>query len=126
VAAPEAVERFGGALTTVLPGAIWVAWWLWAVNWKRLWPVLAQGAWAPVLLLVLIVAVVWSRLAPGDCACLGFAVVPNFWWQLGSVSTLVALALFSGWLQGLMGWAPPEVDLEPPAHAADNGHLHHH
>lgn len=102
----------------------WVAWWLWGVNWKKAWAALAQGAWAPVLLLILAAALVWSRLAPGTCDCFGVRI-PNFWWQLGGVSLLAALTLLCGWLQGFFGWTPAEVHLEPPA-AADHGHDHGH
>jgi hypothetical protein len=104
----------------------WVAWWLWGVNWKKAWPVLARGGWAPIVLLLLIAALVWSRIAPSDCDCLGFFTVPNFWWQLGAVGLLAALTLFCGWLQGVFGWEPPEIDLEPPAVAShSHGHSHH-
>lgn len=102
----------------------WVTWWLWGVNWKKAWAALAQGAWAPVVLLMVTAALVWSRLAPGPCDCLGVRV-PNFWWQLGGVSLLAGLTLLCGWLQGVFGWTPAEVNLEPPA-AADHGHAHPH
>lgn len=100
-----------------------VAWWLLGVNWRKAWRYLADGAWVPVVLLLVVSALVWSRLAPGECDCLGFMKVPNFWWQLGYVGMLAAIALFCGWLQGVFGWTPAEVDLEPPA---DTGHGHHH
>jgi hypothetical protein len=101
----------------------WVAWWLCGVNWSKAWPVLARGAWAPVVLLLLISALVWSRIAPSECACLGFVTVPNFWWQLGAVGLLASITLFCGWLQGIFQWAPPEISLDPPVHA-DHGHAH--
>ena len=102
---------------------VWVAWWLWGVNWKKAWPVLSQGAWAPFMRLALAGAMVWSQLAPSNCTCLGFVTVPNFWWQLGGVGLLLAVTLFCGWLQGVFQWAPAEIDLEPPAPAAhDHGH----
>jgi hypothetical protein len=67
----------------------------------------------------------WSRLQPQPCTCLGLVTIPNVWWQLGSVSALVALALFCGWLQGYFGWTPQEIDLEPPVHADGHGeHAH--
>ena len=31
---------------------VWVVWWLWGVNWKRAWAFLGQGAWAPLVLLM--------------------------------------------------------------------------
>lgn len=105
---------------------VWVAWWLWGVNWKKAWPALAAGGWAPVVLICVVSALVWSRITPAACDCLQFVVVPNFWWQLGAVGLLAAVALFCGWLQGVFDWTPPEVSLEPPAPSADHGHGHHH
>jgi hypothetical protein len=95
---------------------VWVAWWLWGVNWRRAWPFLAVGGWVPVALLAVVAAFVWSRLAPQPVA--------NFWWHLGWVGLLVALALFCGWLQGVFGWAPPEVSFEPPDLDPTHGHEH--
>jgi hypothetical protein len=62
--------------------------------------------------------------APRRLGLFGIATVPNFWWQLGGVGVRVVFALFPGWLQTALGWHPPEIDLEPPAPAAD-GHAHH-
>lgn len=106
----------------------WVAWWLLGVNWRRGWQVLAEGAWVPAALLVLLSALVWSQMAPATCDCLGFVTVPNFWWQLGEVGLIAGLALFCGWLQTYFGWYPVEVNLEPPAHGHghDHGHTHGH
>jgi hypothetical protein len=115
-------------LLPLLPVLLWIVYWLFAVDWRKVWPVLARGAWAPVVLLLLVVAAAWSRIAPSNCDCLGFVTITNFWWQLGSVSTLAAVALFSGWLQGYMGWAPPEYAVEPPPGGhdhGDHGHGHH-
>src|SRR5205809_911165 len=102
-------------LVALLPVALWAAWWLWAVNWKKLGPVLREGAWAPVLLLILVAALVWSRIAPSNLTSLGLVIVPNFWWQLGGVLILALAALFYGWLQGVVGWIPMEVPVAPPA-----------
>jgi hypothetical protein len=104
----------------------WLAWWLWGVNWKQAWLVLGQGAWLPLLLLLITTALVWSQLAPSDCTCLGFVTVPNFWWQLGGVGLLLAVTLFCGWLQRVFGWGPAEINLDPPeASSAQHGHGHH-
>lgn len=102
----------------------WIAWWRWAVNWKKVWPVLAQGAWAPVVLLCVLGAMAWAALVPTDCHCLGLVTVANFWWQLGGVGLVLALTLFCGWLQGVFQWTPPAYAVEPPAH--DHGHAHGH
>ena len=104
---------------------LWVVWWLWAVNWKRMGPVLARGGWAPAVLLLVMSAVVWSRLEPVPGACLPGVTLPNFVWQLAVMAGLAAVALFCGWVQGRFSWAPSEVSVEPPE-AAENGHAHHH
>ena len=102
---------------------IWIVWWLCGVRWERAWPFLRQGAWAPLVVLSVAIALVWSQIAPSTCWCLGLFGVPNFWWQLGGVGLLFALALFCGWLQGVLNWEPAELNLEPPAHHdADHGH----
>jgi hypothetical protein len=103
----------------------WLAWWLWGVNWNNVWVVLAEGAWLPVLLIMIAAAMVWAGIAPSDCNCLGFVTVPNFWWQLGGVGLLAAITLLCGWLQGVFGWSPPEVSLEPPV-APTSEHEHDH
>lgn len=98
----------------LLPLGLWIVLWLCAVNWQKLWRVLASGAWAPAVLLFLMGAVVWSRLSPG-----------RFAWQLGIVAALAVLALFCGWLQGRMRWTPREISVEPPV-VSDEGHGHSH
>lgn len=101
-------------LWLLLPLGLWIVLWLWAVNWQKLWPVLAHGAWAPAFLLLLMSAVVLSRIEPW-----------RFIWQLGIVTGLAILALFCGWLQGCFHATPAEVRIDPPA-VADHGHGHAH
>jgi hypothetical protein len=101
---------------------VWIAWWLFAVNWRKAWPTLRDGAWAPLVLLMLISALVWSRVAPTGCDCLGF-VLPNFWWQLLGVAGVVCLTLLCGWLQLVLNLTPPEIVLDPPA-ASHHDHAH--
>lgn len=103
----------------------WVAWWLRAANWRKIWPALGEGAWAPVLLLGVLAALVWSQVAPTAYPLSPALALPNFWWQLGAVGLIAGLALFCGWLQGVFGWTPPEVRVEPTVHA-DHTHGHEH
>jgi hypothetical protein len=123
-------------LSALLPAA-WIAWWLWAVNWRKAFPALAQGAWVPLLLLMLVSALVWSRIAPSNVD-LGFMQLYNFWWQLGAVGIFVGVALLCGWLQLYFGWTPPEINFDPPsghddghdahgheAHGHESAHAHH-
>ena len=114
-----------GVLAGLLPLLVWVVWWLWAVNWKRLWPVLAHGGWAPAVLLLVMAAVVWSRLEPVPYAGLPGVAVPNFVWQLAAAAGLAAVALFCGWVQGRLHWGPTEISVEPPD-VSDDGHEHRH
>src|SRR5438105_10208193 len=94
---------------------VWVVWWLLAVNWKETWPVLAEGAWLAVVLLVVTGALVWSQMAPSTASLFGLVEIANYWWQLMAVGFLALLALACGWLQGIVGWQSAEVDFEPPA-----------
>ena len=103
---------------------VWVAWWLWGVNWNKTWSVLARGGWAVVVLLTIIAALAWASLAPSSLDCWGLLSIANFWWQLGAVTLIVLLALFSGWVQTVFGWAPPEIELVPAAPADDHHHAH--
>src|SRR4051794_19855942 len=104
---PQWLAWLFGFLLQILPVLLWMAFWLLAVDWRKVWAVLAQGAWAPCVLLGLIVATAWSRMDPVECRCLPFATIPPFWWQLGAVAALASLALFSGWLQGQWNYSPP-------------------
>jgi len=102
---------------------VWIAWWLWAVDWRKLWPRLAEGGWAPLTLFGIMIALVWSSIASGPLE-LGNMALANFWWQLLAVAAMIGSALFVGWLQGVLGCYPAEVALEAPA-ADGHGHSDH-
>lgn len=103
----------------------WVAWWLWGVNWVKAWDWLARGAWVAVVLLVILGALVLSQIASYPLN-LRVAEVPNFWWQLGGTTILACIALFCGWLQGVMGWMPSEIPTYPPDATHDDARGHEH
>ncbi|CAN5159580.1 hypothetical protein BH10PLA2_BH10PLA2_08600 [soil metagenome] len=109
------------------PALFWIAWWLFAVNWKKAWHVLAEGGWAPLVLLWFMIAGVWSQVNPTMLVLGPNMALGNFWWQLGAVGLAIGSAFFCGWLQGHYGWTPVEISVEPPAHApeAAHGHGHH-
>lgn len=122
----ETVAPYSGWLLALLPGGLWCAWWLWAVNWREVWPVLARGGWLGVLLGMFLAALAWSALFPRPIRLLPFLTIGNFWWQLACVGGLTLAALFCGWLQGRLGWEPAPVSFAPPAEAAhEHGHAPH-
>jgi hypothetical protein len=108
-------------------GFHWILWiifaaiCLWAINWKKARHMLAVGGWAPAVLLIVLIALVWSRIMPESRWGLA-----NFWWQLGYVTGLGALAMFCGWLQSVFHWTPHEISFDPPAHGHGHGHDHGH
>ncbi len=121
------MEFLNDVMPLLLVVLAWVLWWLVAVNWRKAWPMLAEGGWAPVVLLMLVASMAWAMIDARPCNCLGFLVVPNGWWQLGYVSMLAAIALVCGWLQGYFAWTPAEISVEPPPdeHLPHDGHGHH-
>jgi hypothetical protein len=109
----------------ILLGMCFVVWCLCAVNWRRAWPILAEGGWLPLVLIGVMAALVFSAVWPSSVVVLGVLVVPNFLWQLGCTALVIGVALFCGWLQVHYGWQPPEVSVEPPAHGHAHGHGDH-
>lgn len=99
---------------------------LFAVNWQRLWPVLQEGGAIPLSLLLILVALVWSQIAPGDVVLFGGVLLGNFWWQLVVVGLVACVALFAGWLQDRYGWYPPEFAVEPQDGHGHDHHSEHH
>ena len=95
----------------------WLAWCLFGINWKKAWGVLAQGAWAPLVLAMVLIALAWSQMTPA---------APQFWLKLFQVCLVVAASFFCGWVQGYFHWEPAEISLEPAAHVAEGHEVVHH
>ncbi len=103
---------------------VWLAWALFAIDWKKTWPILVKGAWIPLVLVVCVTASVWSQLFPREVTFFEAIDVGNFWWQLVVVSFITVLTLLCGWLQGVMGLTPYQIEIDPPAPEA-HAHGHH-
>jgi len=112
-------------LEIVLPLAVFNAWFLWGVNWRRGWPVLAAGGWLPLVLTGGMAAYVWSKMLPGPLVLAEGLVISNMTWKLAIVGLLIGDLLFCGWLQNRLGWFPPEISLEPPTPGHGDEHGHH-
>jgi hypothetical protein len=119
---PVWLQEVGRTALALVPVGLFVVWCLWGVNWRRAWPVLADGGWAPLVLIALMAAFVWSRVWPSTAIVVGLIPVPNVLWQLEAVGMLVGVALFCGWVQTRLGWFHAEIDLDPPAHGPDPHH----
>jgi len=106
--------------------AVLAAWCLWAVDWRKAWPVLAAGGWAPLVLIGIIAAAVWSLIWPVPATFFGTFTIRNGFWQPMVVGLLVGLILFCGWLQSRWTYAPPEFNLDEPAHTVHDASAHDH
>src|SRR5262245_1458614 len=91
-----------------------------------MWSTLREGAWVPLVLLLVLVALVWSQIRSSEIVLFGAITVGNFWWQLGAVGLLAGAALFAGWLQERWNLTPQEVPIAPPPADHGHGHDHHH
>ncbi|HMP02545.1 MAG TPA: hypothetical protein PKD86_09785 [Gemmatales bacterium] len=101
----------------------WLAWSLWAIDWRKLGPALSQGAAVPLVLIAIAVGVVWAGADPRSLRFLGVDL-PNFYWQFGVVGLMLTVTLACGWLQLRMGWYPEEVQLFPEGGHHGHGHGH--
>jgi hypothetical protein len=123
---PPWLYELAHILVRLLPIVAFVAWCLWAIDWRKAWPILAAGGWVALVLIGGMAAAVWAFVFPAPHVLFGSVVVPNGLWHLAAVASLICLALFCGWLQGRLGWYPPEISFaQPPADAHDHGHDGH-
>lgn len=103
----------------------YVAFWLFAVDWVKLRPVLVRGGWIAILLIDFAAVLIWGLIAPpptGYHYLLGLTVT-NFVGKFTYVAALTVIMLLSGSAQlaGLCGtWAAF------PEPASDDGHGHDH
>lgn len=112
------------------PLIAWLAYWLFAVNWTKMWPVMARGGWIGVFLLGLVMALVWGVVAPptgGTHFILGLTV-QNFTGKVVYVTSLFLMAMFCGFVQlsGSCGsWASFPDEPEADEHHHDDAHHAH-
>lgn len=106
------------------PLIAWLAYWLFAVNWTKLWPVLARGGWIGVVLLGLVMTLVWGMVAPpasGSHFLLGLTL-SNFVGKFVYVTSLLVMMLLCGSVQ-LSGACGDWIDFSEPAEPED-AHQH--
>lgn len=116
------------------PLLAYVGFWLYAVDWLKLRPVIARGGWIAVLLIAVMTTLIWGLVAPpADSHYLLGRPVSNFAGKFVYVSALVTIMFLCGSVQlsGLCGnWATFKEDAPADdhhgGHGHDDGHGHGH
>lgn len=114
-----------------LPLLAWMAFWSYAVNWRKAFPILRRGGMIGVLLMMFAAVLVWGSVAPPDGerhAMLGLTV-SNFTGKFIYVTFLTCIALLCGSAQlsgafGRFGEFPEELAADEHGHD-DHGHSDH-
>lgn len=128
-------EVFVSLLAFVTPWApliAWIAFWLLAVNWEKLYPVLAKGAAIGVVLIGLMTILVWGLIAPppdGVHHLFGLKVF-NFVGKTIYVTMLTTIALLCGSVQlsgacGSLARFPDEEHVDDDHSHGTHGHVDH-
>jgi hypothetical protein len=119
-----------------LPLFAWIAFWSFAVNWVKVFPVLRRGGLIGVLLLMFVAVLVWGSIAPpvdGRHVMFGLTV-SNYAGKFIYVTMLTCIALLCGSAQlsgafGRFGEFPEEPEEDSHGHGShgheDHGHDHH-
>jgi hypothetical protein len=124
--------RVGEVLLPLLPLVVWVAFWTFGVNWKKLRVVLLQGGWVGLMLLGFLAVLVWGTVAPpvgGAHQFLGLTL-GNFVGKTVLVTALICIMLLCGSVQlsgacgSLCRFDEPAAEAEPHGGHGDHGHSH--
>ncbi|MDA0832262.1 MAG: hypothetical protein O2955_00250 [Planctomycetota bacterium] len=121
-----------GVILPWTPLIVWVAFWLLAVNWSKLRPVLLQGGWIGVIFIGLMMVLIWGSIAPPAEGFHHFfgLTVSNYVGKTVYVTILFSIMFICGAVQ-LAGVCDccvtfPEDEVEAVAHAShghdDHGH----
>jgi hypothetical protein len=123
-----ALLNFLGEIAAVLlpwaPLFAWIAFWLLAVNWLTLWPILFQrGGWIGVALIFAMTVLVWSVIAPppdGVHHILGLNV-SNMTGKFAYTTALTFIAFLCGTAQ-LNGVCKSCINFEEPVLVEEHAH----
>jgi hypothetical protein len=109
------------------PLAAWLAYWLFAADWSKLWPVVTRGGWIAIVLIGLMMALVWGVVAPptgGKHVILGLTL-QNFTGKFVYVTSLLVMMLLCGMVQ-LSGACGKWASFSGPEPEDDGHHGHGH
>lgn len=110
-----------------LPVLAWIGFWLFAVNWAKVFPVLWRGGFIGVLLLMFVAVLVWGAVSPpvdGKHIMLQLTV-GNFVGKFIYVTWLTCIALLCGSAQ-LSGAFSSLIQFPEEEETDDHGHGDHH
>lgn len=84
-----------------LPLIAWIAFWLLAVNWVKLFPILARGGWTGLVFTALMMILIWGNIAPPESGHhhLFGLTVDNFFGKTIYVTGLFCIMLLCGVVQ---------------------------
>lgn len=103
--------------------ALWIIFWIGAVNWVRLRRILLSGGWIGVVLIALMAVLVWGSIAPppdGRHYMLGIRP-SNYFGKMIYVTVLLCIMLICGSVQLAVNPNQEEEPAEEPIHS----HGHH-
>ncbi len=106
----------------VFPLLVWVALWLFAVDWTRLRQIMLKGGWLGVVLVGAVMVIVWQQVSPGASEVLGLKTsgyVEKFVYVAGLFSVMFLCGAVQ--LTGCCRACCPA-----PAAEADSGDSHGH
>lgn len=112
------------ALLPWLPLIAWIAFWLLAVNWRQLYPILMRGGLVGVALIMLMAILVWSSVSSAQQHQLFGLHVDNIVGKTVYVTGLAVIAMLCGSFQ-LSGGCGRWCRFEEPAQIVDDVHAHH-
>jgi hypothetical protein len=130
LAGGRVIVELGTLLLPWTPLAAWIVFWLFAVNWQKLRPVLLEGGWIGLLLIGLVMVLVWGVVAPPESGAhyiLGLTL-SNFVGKTVYVTALFSILLICGSLQlaGCCANCFGFEEAEPVELDTHVEHAHHH
>ena len=114
-------------LTPWIPLLAWIAFWLCAVNWRKLYPILTSGGWIGVALAFVMTVLIWSIIwiPEGGMHYLSGLQVSNTVGKVVYVTILFVIAFLCGTVQ-LSGCCGSLCEFKESENASpDVGHVHH-
>jgi len=120
------LAALGSALLPWAPLLCWIAFWMLAVDWKKLRTTQLEGGVIGLVLLGLMAVLVWGVIAPpegGRHSLLGLQV-SNFTGKLIYVTALIVIMQLCGAVQ-LSGACDRLLNLASPLGSSDHGHDDH-